>query len=687
MSRQKNAYIPNLLISRRTFVNIISLFSGCGGLDLGFEKAGFDIPVANEYDSSIFDTYRANHPHTHLIEGDIRKITKSDILPFISGEVDGIIGGPPCQSWSEAGALRGIEDARGQLFFDYIRFIKAFRPKFFLAENVSGMLADRHSEAVQHIITLFKEAGYDVTVTLVNAKDYGVAEERKRVFYIGFRHDLNINFVFPKGSTEDDKMKITLRDVIWDLQETAVPAGFRNRHNPEAINNNEYFTGAYSPIFMSRNRVKGWDEQAFTVQASGRQCQLHPQAPKMVKFGKNDCRFVSGCEQMYRRMTIREIARIQGFPDDFQFIYQETNNAYKMIGNAVPVNLAYEIAVAIKRVLDEKSHENIETEETGGFNMGSISNDQGRAYEYAWIITLQEKLNPIRKTKIIHNSSFDANERAWYAVSQEYRDLSMISANAAISEIMELEPCMEEDNGDTLMLEFQKDEAGEIGDVRDIVIKRNQIEWEVGLSIKHNHSAVKHSRLSHVLDFGKEWYGISCSQAYWNDVSPVFNMLSYEKNRRANWSDLDHKEEDVYVPLLQAFLDEVNRSYSNDPDVAIRMFEYLIGIKDYHKIVSNDSKRITLIHTFNLHGTLNKPSRIKVSAIDVPVANSPTEIIKMRFKPGSKTTVEIYMDNGWAFSFRIHSASTRVNPSLKFDVQFISTPSSVLHIECKWHRK
>ena len=127
-------------------MNVISLFSGWGGLDLGFEKAGFDVPVANEFDPTIFETFKANHPHTHLIEGDVRKVTKEAIAPFLSGEVDGIIGGPTCQSWSEASSLRGIEDARGQLFYDYIRILEEFRPKFFLAENVSGMLANRHSE-------------------------------------------------------------------------------------------------------------------------------------------------------------------------------------------------------------------------------------------------------------------------------------------------------------------------------------------------------------------------------------------------------------------------------------------------------------------------------------------------------------------------------------------------------------
>lgn len=328
-------------------MKVISLFSGCGGLDLGFERAGFEIPVANEYDSTIWSTFEVNHPKTTLIKGDIRNIKESDF----PDDIDGIIGGPPCQSWSEAGALRGIEDARGQLFYDYIRILKEKQPKFFLAENVSGMLANRHSEAVENIVNMFRECGYNVTITLVNAKDYGVAQERKRVFYIGFRDDLNIDFKFPEGSTIDDNKKITLRDIIWDLQDTAIPAAKSNHHNEKAINNNEYYIGAYSPIFMSRNRVKSWDEQAFTVQASGRQCQLHPQAPKMIKHGKNDCRFVEGKEHLYRRMTIREIARVQGFPDTFKFIYTNTNDAYKMIGNAVPVNLAYEVAVAIKETL------------------------------------------------------------------------------------------------------------------------------------------------------------------------------------------------------------------------------------------------------------------------------------------------------------------------------------------------
>ena len=317
--------------------------------------------------------------------------------------------------------------------------------------------------------------------------------------------------------------------------------------------------------------------------------------------------------------------------------------------------------------------------------MSANSNNQGRAYEYAWITTLFETLNSLRETGIVCNSSYDANERAWNAISEAQRELYAISANAAVDTIIELEPLMEENSADRLILEFQKDELGESGDVRDIVIRRDDINWEIGLSIKHNHDAVKHSRLSHVLDFGKEWYGIPCSDYYWNDIDPVFDLLKHEKMRRSAWSDLNDKEGDVYVPLLQAFLDEVSRAYKKDTTVAVKMFEYLVGVKDYHKIVSHDSKRMTLIHTFNLHGSLNQPSRVKMSVFDVSTADIPTEIISMRFKKNSNTTVEIYMDNGWAFSFRIHSASTLIQPSLKFDVQFISTPVSVMNIECKWH--
>lgn len=327
---------------------LVSLFAGAGGLDLGFEKAGFNIVWANEYDKNIWATYEANHkaPLDH------RSITDIDATEI--PDCIGIIGGPPCQSWSEGGSKRGIEDMRGKLFYEYIRILKAKQPLFFLAENVSGMLAPRHKQAVDDFINSFKDAGYVVFLKLLNANDFDVPEDRERVFYVGFRKDLGIEqFEYPTPL----EIKPTLRDAIWNLQDNAIPAKDKNKTNGNAciIPNHEYFIGGFSPIFMSRNRVRSWDEPAFTVQASGRQSQLHPKAPKMKKIGRDLHEFVKGKENLYRRLSVREAARIQGFPDSFKFIYTDLNDGYKMIGNAVPVMLAFAMANSIKTALKKIS--------------------------------------------------------------------------------------------------------------------------------------------------------------------------------------------------------------------------------------------------------------------------------------------------------------------------------------------
>lgn len=324
-------------------MNVVSFFSGAGGLDLGFEQAGFKIVYANEYDSAIWDTYEKNHS-APLDKRDIREI-RSEEIP----NCDGIIGGPPCQSWSEAGALKGIDDARGKLFYDYIRILKDKQPLFFLAENVVGMLSKRHEVAVENIKKMFRECGYDLTVTLVNVSDYGIPQDRKRVFYIGFRNDLNIVFKFPQAPY----IHKTLKDVIYDLKDNAVSALDKNTANPDVkVPNHEYFTGSFSPIFMSRNRVRQWDECGFTVQASGRQAQLHPQAPVMPKIDENKHIFVEGKEHLYRRLTVRECARLQTFPDTFKFVYDKVDDGYKMVGNAVPVEMARIIAERIREQIE-----------------------------------------------------------------------------------------------------------------------------------------------------------------------------------------------------------------------------------------------------------------------------------------------------------------------------------------------
>ena len=320
-------------------MKIISLFSGAGGLDLGFKKAGFDIIWANEYDSTIWETYEKNH-NNFLDRRDIRKVPSIEIP-----DCDGIIGGPPCQSWSEAGALRGIEDERGKLFFEFIRVLKDKSPKFFVAENVSGMLADRHKQAVKNIIAQFEDAGYNISVKLLNAADYAIPQDRKRVFYVGIRKDLNNKFLFPHAINKN----ITLLDAIGDLQDNALPASEKNKTNGDVceISNHEYMIGGFSTIYMSRNRVRSWDEQSFTIQAGGRHAPIHPQAPKMTFIEQNKREFVKGKEHLYRRLSVRECARIQTFPDNFKFYYTNIADGYKMIGNAVPVRLAKIIGMSL----------------------------------------------------------------------------------------------------------------------------------------------------------------------------------------------------------------------------------------------------------------------------------------------------------------------------------------------------
>lgn len=321
---------------------IVSLFSGCGGLDLGFRQAGFNVKWANEYDKDIWQTYQSNHPDTFLDRRDIRQISSADIPDCF-----GIIGGPPCQSWSEAGTQKGINDDRGRLFLEYIRILKDKQPRFFLAENVSGMLHKKHENALRNIIAAFEEAGYVISYKLLNSRHYNVPQDRKRVIFIGYHIDLNKCFDF--NILVPESRILTLRDALWNLRESAIPALSNNKTRGEdcLLANHEYMVGGFSSIYMSRNRVRSWNEPSFTIQAGGRHAPIHPQANKMIHIGKDKWMFDPKSPNPYQRLSVRECARIQTFDDEFIFYYERLAAGYKMIGNAVPVNLSYVLAKSI----------------------------------------------------------------------------------------------------------------------------------------------------------------------------------------------------------------------------------------------------------------------------------------------------------------------------------------------------
>ena len=317
--------------------------------------------------------------------------------------------------------------------------------------------------------------------------------------------------------------------------------------------------------------------------------------------------------------------------------------------------------------------------------MSKQSNDKGRAYEYICLQTLYREINSIRPAKIVENSSFHAAHRAWEAIDISTRGTLIISAKAAVATLFDMEPMIIEDSEDVLELFIQPDTQGEVGDVRDIIILRRDVRWEIGLSIKHNHFAVKHSRLGGQLDFGERWFGIPCSEQYWEDIAPIFEYIGLEKKNGKKWSELRAKEDDVYIPLLNAFVDEINRANTSNYDVPQKMVEYLLGEFDFYKIISIDNKKVTQIQSYNLRGTLNQASRQGRAKITVPVSALPTRIVSLGFKPGSNNTVELYMDGGWQFSFRIHNASTYVESSLKFDIQIVGMPSTIISINCIWN--
>lgn len=317
--------------------------------------------------------------------------------------------------------------------------------------------------------------------------------------------------------------------------------------------------------------------------------------------------------------------------------------------------------------------------------MSNQSNDKGRAYEYICLQTLFREINDIRPAEIIENSSFYAALRAWETIDIKTRGTLIISAKAAVSTLFDMEPMIIEDDDDCVELYIQPDTQGEVGDVRDIIIVRKDIRWEIGLSIKHNHFAVKHSRLGKSLDFGDRWFGVPCSQDYWDEIRPIFTYIDQEKQANKKWSELPSKAEDVYIPLLDAFVNEINKANAENKDIPRKMVEYLLGEFDFYKVISIDNKNVTQIQTYNLRGTLNQASKKERPKIIVPVSSLPTRIVSLGFKPGSDNTVELYMDGGWQFSFRIHNASTYVESSLKFDIQIIGMPASIISINCSWN--
>lgn len=333
-------------------LKVIELFAGAGGLALGLEKAGFETIGLVEFDKSAAETLKYNRPNWNVIHDDIANISSQDLEEYFNikkGELDLLSGGAPCQSFSYAGKRLGLEDTRGTLFYHYALFLEKLQPKMFLFENVKGLTSHDKGKTYKTILSVFEEEGYEVQSRVLNAWDYGVAQKRERMIMVGIRKDLinNISFEYPKAHN----YKPVLRDILVDCPPSVgaqygedkrkifelVPPGGYWRDIPEEIAK-PYMKSTWN---MGGGRTgilrrMSLDEPSLTVLTSPSQKQTERCHPLEA-----------------RPFTVRENARIQSFPDDWEF-QGGVGAQYRQVGNAVPVLLAYEIGKKIKESLEKQ---------------------------------------------------------------------------------------------------------------------------------------------------------------------------------------------------------------------------------------------------------------------------------------------------------------------------------------------
>lgn len=283
-------------------------------------------------------------------------------------------------------------------------------------------------------------------------------------------------------------------------------------------------------------------------------------------------------------------------------------------------------------------------------------NDMGRAFEYGVALSLSERL----PAPLEENAPLRTTMRCFERCSDSEQE-NIVKAAREVALFLAAHDNRLSDNGCSVYL--QSDQMGQMGDVRDVVVRNTVINQDVGISAKNRHWAVKHSRLSEQIDFGFDWFGVHCSNNYMQAVTPIFRELGSRKHRGEMWRDIPDKKQRYYMPVLQSFATEMGNLFRDNPEVAKRLIQYLLGKFDYYKVIKENGE--VAITSFNIDGTLRWGGKLPL----------PTRIIDISPKPNSNTTIIITFDQGWQISFRIHNASTMVEPSLKFDINIVGLPS------------
>lgn len=328
----------------------IELFAGAGGLALGVEKAGFNTLGLIEFDKDAADTLKKNRPNWNVINDDIANISCLDLEKYFSikkGELDLLSGGAPCQAFSYAGKRLGLEDARGTLFYHYALFLEKLQPKMFLFENVRGLLTHDHGKTYSTMLDIFTRAGYTIDKQVLNAWNYGVPQKRERLITIGIRNDLvgKTEYRFPKAHS----YKPVLRDVLLDCPDgPGVPYGEKKRKIFELVPAGGYWRDI-DPAIAKEYMKSCWDMEGGRT---GILRRMSLDEPSLTVLTSPSQKQTERCHPLEARpFSVRENARCQTFPDDWEFC-GNVSAQYKQVGNAVPVNLAYDIAREIVHSLD-----------------------------------------------------------------------------------------------------------------------------------------------------------------------------------------------------------------------------------------------------------------------------------------------------------------------------------------------
>lgn len=309
---------------------VVSLFTGCGGSDEGLVGAGFKILMANDVLPYARDVYNANLPPTDYVVGDICEVKffpKADLL----------VGCYPCQGFS-IGGVRDADRSVNYLYREFDRALRFIRPKAFIVENVSGMVHQNCEELFSNQITRFRMAGYQVSWKILSAIDFGVPQQRTRLFFVGIQSRFRLRYEFPRPT---HAMRVvaesgvepcpSIRDAIGDLP--LWPTG-------------EYDEQRFHWYYLSRNRYRGWNDISKTIVANSRHTPLHPISPRLIRLSTDVWKFANN--RPARRLSFREAARLQGFRRDMRFPdAANIRTKYRVVGNAVPPPIFREVARAL----------------------------------------------------------------------------------------------------------------------------------------------------------------------------------------------------------------------------------------------------------------------------------------------------------------------------------------------------